>query len=295
MTSRLHSLISRFLWLSYLAAGVLLYLLGSGIAQHLGAFPEPGIFFLGLLWVICLQLFTYYLYRYFDIRAAADNLGRKLFGFLPWRNAMLTGVVVSATLTASATFVLLQQGVITQGIWLLMLLGVAGACVYTIPPARWVSSGYGELLLSVMVGAGIPALGFMLPFGGYHRYLAMIAFPLAALHLVMVIALTMPAYATQQKYEIKTLLTRMGWENAMMTHNLLILGAFFLIAVAALFNFPRFALYPALLALPLGLLQVYYMYRIGGGLKPNWTALGISSIALFVLTVYFLSLAFWTH
>jgi 1,4-dihydroxy-2-naphthoate octaprenyltransferase len=172
---------------------------------------------------------------------------------------------------------------------------VAGACLYALPPARWAQSGYGELLVSVMLGAGVPALAFMLHFGGYHRYLAMIAFPVGALHLAMLVAVSLPGYATQQKYEIRTIVTRMGWETAMTSHNLLILGAFLLLAVAVLFGFPRFAFYPALLALPLGILNIVYMQRIAGGIKPNWNALAASAAALYSLTVYFMSLAFWTH
>jgi 1,4-dihydroxy-2-naphthoate octaprenyltransferase len=291
----LPGLLGRFAWGINLVSAGLLYALGSGIAQYLGARLRSDVFFLGLAWTVSLVLFTYYTYRYFDLRAAADNLGRSLVRALPWRTAMLIGVIITATLAAWATFILLRLGVITQGIWLLMLLGVAGACLYTLPPARWVNSGYGELLLSVMAGAGIPALAFMLQSGEYHRYMAMIAFPLAALHLSMLIALNLPGYARQQKYEIQTLVTRMGWESAMTTHNLLILAAFLVLAVAVLFNFPRFAFWPAMLALPLGLLEVYYMIRIAGGIRTNWNALAISAICLYALPVYFLALAFWTH
>jgi len=288
-------LLGRFAWATNLVSAGLLYALGAGIAQHLGARLRGDVFYLGLAWTASLILFTYFTYRYFDWRAAAENLGRKLFRALPWRTVMLSGVIVTATLTAWATFILLRLEALTQGIWILMLLGVVGACLYTFPPARWVNSGYGELLISVMIGAGIPALAFMLQYGGYQRYMAMVAFPIGALHLSMLIALNLPGYARQQKYEIPTLATRMGWESAMTTHNLLILSAFLLLAVAVLFNFPRFAFYPAMLSLPLGLLEIYYMLRIASGIKPNWNALALSAISLFALPAYFLALAFWTH
>jgi len=287
--------LGRFAWAANLVSSGLLYTLGAGIAQYLGARLRSDVFFLGLAWTAALVLFTYFTYRYFDLRAAADNFGRRLFRALPWRTGMLSAAIVAATLAAWATVILLRLGVVTQGAWVLMLLGVAGACLYTLPPARWVNSGYGELLLSVLAGTGIPALAFMLQFGGYQRYLAMIAFPIGALHLSMLIALNLPGYARQQKYEIPTLVTRMGWETAMTTHNLLILGAFLLLAVAVLFDFPRFAFYPAMLALPLGLLEIYYMVRIASGIKPNWNALAVSALSLYALPVYFLALAFWTH
>ncbi|HUF37332.1 MAG TPA: prenyltransferase [Anaerolineales bacterium] len=287
--------LKRFAWAGNLISAALLYALGAGIAQYLGARMRTDVFFLGLIWAAALVLFTYCNYRYFDMRAAADHLGRRLFRALPWRTAMLTGAILAATAAAWATILLLRIGAITQGIWFLMLLGVAGGCLYSIPPARWASNGFGELAASAMMGAGVPALAFMLQYGGYQRYLAMIAFPVSALHLAMLIALNLPGYARQRKYEIRTLVIRMGWEGAMTTHNLLILVAFFLLAVAVLFDFPRFAFYPAILALPLGLLEVYYMQRIAGGIKPNWNALSASAVALFVLPVYFMALAFWTN
>lgn len=288
-------LMSRYSWLLYLVVSLLLYALGTSIAAYFGRAPEAGVFLLGLGWVFCLVLFTYFAYRYFDLRAAAENLGRQYFGFLAWRPAMMIGLVLTATLAASFTLMLLQLGLLTQEIWLLMLLSVAGACLYALPPVRLATSGYGELLVSVLVSAGIPALAFMLAFGSYQRFLAMIAFPLSALYLAMTIALGLPTYAAQQKYEIKTLLMRMGWENSMSAHNLLILSAFLLLAVASLFGFPRFALFPSLLVFPLGGFQIWYMMRIAAGMRPNWNALAISAAALFVLPVYIFTLAFWTR
>ena len=288
-------IIRNFVWLFYLIASLLLFALGAAVAAYLGSGPEGHIFLLGLGWVFSMVLFTYFAYRYFDLRLAAARLGRKFFGFLPWRTGMMIGIVVSATLTASMSLMLLQLGVLTQEIWFLMLLIVAGACLYALPPARLAVSGYGELLIAVMLSAGVPALSFMLFYGGYQRFLAMIAFPLAALHLAMNIALDLPEYGTQQKYEMRTLLMRLGWENGMSAHNLLILSAFLLIAVASVLGFPRFALYPSLLVFPLGGFEIYYMMRIAAGIKPNWNALVLSAVSLFILPIYIFALAFWTR
>lgn len=291
----LPALFARLSWLLYLLVSLMLYTLGTGIARYLGAQTHAGVYLLGLLWVFSMVLFTSFAHRYFDLRAAAENLGREVFNFLPWRSAMLLGVLLSATLAASAALMLIQLGVLSQSAWMLMLLIVLGACLYALPPARAADSGYGELLLSVLLGAGAPAVSFMLLFRGYHPYLAMVGFPLTALHLSMLIALSFPTYASQQKYGRKTLLVRMGWENGMMAHNLLILSAFLLIVLSAVFNFPNFAMFPTLLVLPLGLLEIYYMMRIAAGVPPNWNALAVSAAALFTLPIYILTLAFWTH
>ena len=88
---------------------------------------------------------------------------------------------------------------------------------------------------------------------------------------------------------------RMGWEMGMTANNLLVLRAFLLIAVSALFRFPSFAMYPTLLVLPLAVFEVYSMLRIAAGDRPNWNLLTVSAVFLFLLPAYIRALAFWTH
>ena len=63
----------------------------------------------------------------------------------------------------------------------------------------------------------------------------------------------------------------------------------------ALYGFPSFAATPLLLALPLALVQIWYITRIANGLKPNWNALSLSAVFLIGFTSYLLTFAFWTH
>ena len=63
----------------------------------------------------------------------------------------------------------------------------------------------------------------------------------------------------------RTLLVRMGWMRGMTLHNILILGAYLTLGAAVIFGLEFYIALPALLTLPLGLLQIWQMRRIADG------------------------------
>jgi hypothetical protein len=81
----------------------------------------------------------------------------------------------------------------------------------------------------------------------------------------------------------------------MVVHNVLILVAYLLLGLAASLGLPGFAVWPAFLSLPLGLLQIYQMWRISNGFKPNWTAVTLTGLALFAFMAYMITYAYWTN
>jgi len=88
---------------------------------------------------------------------------------------------------------------------------------------------------------------------------------------------------------------RVGWQSGMVLHNLLILTAFLLLALAAVFGLPWFIALPAFLPMPLGLLQIWQMRRIADGMKPNWTALTLNALALFAACAYMITFSYWMN
>jgi 1,4-dihydroxy-2-naphthoate octaprenyltransferase len=131
--------------------------------------------------------------------------------------------------------------------------------------------------------------------GELHRLVAMSAFPLATLHLAMLLAFELPDYANDLKFGKRTIMIRMGWERGIVLHNILVLSAFLLLVLAASFGYPWFVVWPSLLTLPLGLLQIWQMRRIADGAKPNWNAVTVGALALFGAMSYLMALAFWTN
>lgn len=286
----------------FLVGGFLLYALGAGIAHYLGYTLDWGAYFLGQGWATMLQLSTHFLNEYYNAGADLANPNRTPFsggsgaigpGKLPRRVALFSGLTCLA-FVASITVLLIARGLPPEA-YVIMLLAFLGSFFYSTPPISLEGSGYGELTTSILVAYLLPAFAFALQAGDLHRLVMMSALPLAILHLAMLMAFELPDYGTDVKHEKRTLLVRLGWQNGMLMHNVLILTAFLILAVAAIFGLPRFAVLPAFLPLPLALLQIWQMRQIASGGKPNWTAVTLNALALFASMAYMMTFAYWTN
>lgn len=297
---RLIFLLSRPL---FLLGGVLLYALGAGIARYLGAPIDWGIYFIGQAYVTCMQLSAQYLNEYFDAPADQDNPNRTPFsggsgvvgeGKLS-RETVMWAALTSLTILASLTVVLISAVRLSPLLVTILLLAFAGSFFYSTPPVRLVSSGYGELITSILVANLVPTFAFVLQYSELHRLLVMSTFPLTALHLAMMIVFEFSDYLNDLRHEKLNLLVRVGWERGMVIHNVMILTAFLLLGLAATLGLPLAIALPAFIPLPLGLLQIWQMRRIAGGGKPNWTTMELTAVVLLASTAYLLAFTFWTR
>ncbi len=287
----------------FLVGAALVYGLGAGIARYLGIQIDWGVYLLGQAWVTSLQLSAHYLNEAYDGPVDTQNPQRTLFsggsgavgpGKLS-RNVPFVAAAITLTITASLTVLLIQFAYLSPLIVLIMVLSFLGAVFYSTPPIRLVSTGYGELTTSFLVANLVPAFAFLLQYGEWHRLLGMSTFPLTALHLAMMLAFELPDYATDLKYEKLTMLVRIGWQQGMFLHNILILSGFFILALATLMGMPPAVALPAFIPLLLGLLQIWQMRRISAGGKPNWNTLTLTAVVLFASVAYLLAYAYWTR
>jgi 1,4-dihydroxy-2-naphthoate octaprenyltransferase len=287
----------------FLLGGALVYALGAGIARYLGAPIDWGLYILGQAYVTTMQLSAQYLNEYFDSPADQDNPNRTPFsggsgavgdGKLSQETVMWAALTV-LTILASLTVVMLNVTSLSPLLVTIVGLAFLGSFFYSAPPVKLANSGYGELTTSVLVANLVPVFAFVLQYGELHRLLVMSTFPLTALHLAMMIVFEFPDYLNDIKYEKYTLLVRVGWERGMVLHNILILTAFLLLGLAATFGLPLAIVLPALIPLPLGLLQIWQMRRIARGGKPNWTTMGFTAAVLLGSVAYLLAFAFWTR
>ncbi|MEX2142987.1 MAG: prenyltransferase [Anaerolineales bacterium] len=289
----------------FLLGAALNYFLGLGIIRYLGLPIDWSLALLGQLWVTSLQLSAHYLNEYFDYPGDAANRNRTPFtggsGVLgAGKNQLRPRVALLAafctlTAVALATFVMLQLGVLNSLVLTIMFLAAAGAILYSVPPVRLATSGYGELTTAILLANLVPAFAFALQTGDLHRLLALSTFPITALTLASMLALEFPDYASDLKSLKRTLLVRLGWRNAVLVHHLLIASGYLLFVSSYAAGLPAALAWPPLLTLPLGLLQVWYLGRIAEGLKPHWTALTLNALAITVASVYLLTYAFWTR
>ncbi len=301
-------------WLS-LGVG-LLYALGAGLARYLGTSLDWPGFWSGLAWVILVQLGGSLLLAYFDPHLAerlqelqarqrkAETLDRQSQdGMLPLdaftlvriQRAVLLAAFACLAVAGSVSILLAGAGRLNSSLLIWVLAGVIGVVIYSAPPLRLATSGYGELLLAVLVSQVAPAVGFILQEGEFHPLLSTSTMPLVVLALAMWIALDFPRFSSNTRLGIKTLVIRMGWKNGMLLHNLLILSAYLLLGLAVFGGLPWFVTLAALASLPVGLLQVWQMVRISQGQPPNWPIFTLNAVATFGSMAYLIAYSYWTH
>lgn len=282
---------------------MVIYALGAGIAKYLGSTVSWRAYLLGQAWVTLLQLSTQYLNEYYNAPADQTNPNRTFLtggsnalgpGKLPRRVALMAATVCLALL-ASLTVILMSTVSLSPITYVIMAAALLGSLLYSVPPVSLQASGYGELTTSVIVGFLVPAFAFVLQQGDLHRLVAMAGFPLVAANMATLIAFTLPDYLNDLKHDKRTLMVRMGWQNGMLMHNIMILASYLMIGIAWAFGFPPFAAIAGLLSLPVGLFQIWQMRRIANGAKVNWNALTIGAVAQSVVMAYLLTFAFWTH
>jgi 1,4-dihydroxy-2-naphthoate octaprenyltransferase len=287
----------------FLIGAALLYALGVGIAHYLGVIIRWDVYLLGQAWVTLLQLSTYCLNEYFDIPVGVEppnripvvgNSGALGTGKLPRPVAFWIGAACLAVV-ASLTVLFTRSMRVNPGLYIVMGAIFVGAFLYSVPPVRLSCSGYGELTVSIILANLVPALAFLLQAGELHRLLAMATFPLTTLLLAMMLALELPNYAVDLKYDKRNLMMRIGWQRGMLLHNYLLLGGFFLLGLALVFGLPVHIALPAFFTLPIAIFQVWMINRIADGAKPNWNLLMLAAAASFGLTAYLLTYSFWTH
>ena len=287
----------------YLLGGALLYALGAGVAHYLGNTIDWQVYILGQACITLLQLTTIFLKEYFEaLERVASGLTRRRDDQKdpPGEDYHLTPPVALAAsasvLTFGAIFTALlyrTQNLTVEGF---VILGVSFivAFFYAAPPARLVNSGYGELVIAILMTNLIPALGFLLQVGQLHHLIAMVTFPLTPLYLAMTLAMGLPSYGRDTASEKRTLLVILGWQRGMGLHNLLILIGFLILGVAIVLGLPLRLAWPALLGLPVGLYQIWQINRLIDGGKPHWRLLGINAVATFALVAYLLAFSIWT-
>ena len=271
----------------------LTYILGTGIARYLGVHLEGNAFWLGFVWILLIQVAAYLLAEYFrspnEPLGEADTPSKRL----RLRTLLLQVSAAALTLLAASTVVMLRLRIITPSSGSFLGLIFLLLMTYSVPPIRLVYTGFGELVLAILITDFIPGLAFLLQADEFHRLLPLVAFPLTLLAVANFLALDFLSFASDQKYGRRTLLLRLTWPRAVPLHHALLLAAYVLFVAAPFFGFPWRLLWPVFLTLPLAAYQIFMLRNIALGVKPLWTILSINASAIFGLTAYLLTLSFW--
>jgi 1,4-dihydroxy-2-naphthoate octaprenyltransferase len=277
----------------YLAFAALTYILGVSLADYL-AFPfRAAAFWLGLFGALLAQAVLSLLAEVF--RPSADPLlpEETLTQRKSLRDAMLYVSFGALAALAVIGFVLYTQGFMSPQALLFAGLSLALLLSYGVPPMRLLSRGFGEVALAIHLGYALPSLGFLLQAGEYHRLLGLVTFPLTALGLACLVALSFASFAQDRKFSRHSLLVSIGWERAVPLHHIFVAATYLIFLSALQLGFSLDLLWPAFLTLPFALLQILLLRNIAAGGKPAWTLLNVTAVAVYGLTAYFLVWTFW--
>jgi 1,4-dihydroxy-2-naphthoate octaprenyltransferase len=280
-----------------LIGGILAYALGAGIASYLGNDINWTSYWLGQACLTLLQVSSYYLRHHFDLieNPVISSSDEDPQLRVRRRQLFLQLAVTTLSVGAVLTVLLFTNRFLNPSSLVILGLAFILSILYAVPPVRLVYSGYGELVTAFLLANLAPALSFLFQTGQIHRMLGLITFPLTFLSLATSIVISLPVYASDIKYNRRTMLVRFGWQRGMIIHNYLIAAAYFLVVASGLVGLPWGLTWPALLTIPLALFQVWQVNQIAAGAKPRWRLLTYNGIATLGLTFYFLCLALWTN
>lgn len=272
---------------------ILTYVLGAGIARYLGISQNVIVFWLGLGGIALAQLSMGLLAEALRPVEQPSENNEHLPERVLLRNSALLVSVGALGSTGVIAILLNQEGVLTPVSMLFLGLSLLLVLSYAVPPIRLVDRGFGEFTLAVHIAMIALALGFVLQEGDYHRLVGIVSFPLTLLALAYFLILDFPTFAVDEKYDRRTLLRSMGWQRAVPLHHGLVLGAYLLLAGALFFGLAWGLIWPSFLTLPFAILQIFWVRNIGNGAKPIWNLLTVNALAVFGLTAYLLTFAFW--
>jgi 1,4-dihydroxy-2-naphthoate octaprenyltransferase len=209
------------------------------------------------------------------------------------RDAALYISISALAANAVIAFLLYNSGRLHLSALTFLLLSLLIILIYAVPPLRLLNRGFGEFLLAAHISYVIPSIGFLLQAGEYHRLLPALAIPLTALGFAYFLVLNFLTFASDQKYQRLTMLRLLSWERAIPFHHSLIVAAYVLFLASSILSFSFSLLWPAFLTLPFAIFQIVLLRAIALGNRPNWPLLTVTSLAVFGLTAYFLTLTFW--
>jgi 1,4-dihydroxy-2-naphthoate octaprenyltransferase len=294
-SSNLFSVLVRAVRPLALLGGVLSYALGGGIANYLGYNLNWPVYWIGQGAVTFLQLSSYTLREYFDrtgqpafsSRPSASQDG-------PPRVIFLQVAVTTLTAGAVMTVLLLSSGAFNLGAFVILSAAFVLAIAYAVPPLRLANNGYGELAMSILQANLFPALAFLLQVGEFHRFLALLTFPLTSLYLAAALAGSLQSYMEDLRKQRQTMLARLGWQGGMNAHNIFIAVAYLILVGSVFSGLPWRLAFPVFLSMPVALFQVWQINNIAGGGKPRWRMLSLTILATLAFALYFMNIALWT-
>jgi len=280
----------------FLAAVILLNLLGAGIAHYLGNSINWLHFIVGLAWLFVLGggiLFLDEIFNPVKYSSANDIKSLTREDQRRRQNTLFTIVAVILSIVAILLVWMLHEMILSIPLIIVILITVILALVLILPPIRLWTSGIGEFLLAVLFCQIIPVYAFFFQADNLNHLLSLSTLPLTAIFFAMLIAFQFESYGKFPERSGALILTRIGWQKGAIAHNLLLAIAYLMIGVAYWAGLPWRIVFPFLFTIPVAVFQIYLMNGITSGAKPQWRLFRYTAGILTLLAIYLITYSYW--
>jgi 1,4-dihydroxy-2-naphthoate octaprenyltransferase len=289
----------------FLIGGFVFYGLGATVAAWAGARINLRLYAEGQLIVTVAQLMTHYCNDHFDYEADRANGtptrwsgGSRVLqsGALPHFAALVAALILLAIGIAASIHLLAS---VRATFWLpttlaSMLLLSWG---YSAPPFRLHSTGWGELVVALVVTGIVPFTGYFLQaphFDGFRQlFLALI--PLALLQFAMIVGIAFPDAAGDAMVGKRTLVVRLGGPRAAKVYGMAVILPYLTLPWLVVAGLPYWVAVATGIASPFGFWRGWRVWVSGDWNSPqHFEGLAFWSVALLVITTFLELAAFLT-
>jgi len=277
-----------------MASMVFTYLLGAGLVQYVREMRSWRGFFQGLVFLIFL-MFSIELMRLLtgltDPKQWPSGTALSLIKQIRWMIALLSAAFLTVVFTILIGWIL--EGVFWQGlVSLLLTLGVAGGGYFLTGKLENLRPYqiFTELILFVVIP---PAIAFFLQSEDFHLFLTLIMICLVPPYIAYRLLSQLKQYYDSTRNGERTFVVEIGWEKAMVWHNLMLLLTYVLFALVTVLGLPMFLIWPVFLTFLIALLEIYLMENVRRGGKVLWRVMQAATLSVYFIPIYLIGFAFW--
>lgn len=281
--------------LFFLATSAIMFMLGGGVAQYLGAEYPPFLFWLGLVWQLSVHIAGFFLLQKFTLFSDEFSLLEIDILSIRYKISILLLSILFLSFTGVFWYFLYLYHKETIYLGALIVITLIGLVVYAVPPINISKKGFQEIGLAIFQGCLAPAFGFFILTNKFHKLLLLIVFPMTLLSLAYYISTNFSSYATDQKKGKSTFVQVSSWQRAAPIHHFLIISCYSFFILGFGFGLPFSILWVTLLTLPLAGLQIFWLNRIVNGGNPFWIFFNVLSASVYGISAYLLTYNFWIN
>jgi 1,4-dihydroxy-2-naphthoate octaprenyltransferase len=273
---------------------VVYYFLGVGLARFSGNEISLVKLLIGLTIVLFIMLASFFLQKSVSFEETSNGVFRmqKVKGQLSAKSYLLFGYsFISAGVICLILLIAGTQLPLTAGFAIFLFF--TGMILYSLKPLRIINQFVSEILYPIILTAFLPVFSYFLQSQTSVGWLLYSTIPLVFLLISRNLANSLENYKESRDRQFASIMETTGWRTGTKIHNILVLVAFLLMGLFGILGQPWRLIWPGLLALPVGIFQIWQIILITQGGKPRWKLLALAANSLPVLPAYFLVLSLW--